>query len=158
MHGTQVRRAISFRRALARYRAKVQELLRKGYRGEELAELFGRVDMMEQGFLKLGHGKYDGIRGIDSVYQRFGNNPEIAIWSPSGVSGGLQAGTLRPPWAGGMASARVARMDQRRIHPGDIWRKPYPRPRAVSGFRPADHRTRHLDSRIAISGLLPNLW
>ena len=64
---------------VARYRAKVQELLRKGYRGEELAELSGRVDMMEQGFLKLGHGKYDGIRGIDSVYQRFGNNPEIAI-------------------------------------------------------------------------------
>jgi len=40
----------------------------KGSRKERLAELSGRIDMMRQGQLRLGAGKYTSIHGIDAVY------------------------------------------------------------------------------------------
>jgi RHS repeat-associated protein len=81
-----VKQYLVSQRRVARYEAKLKQLQASGKRGEKLAELSGRIEMMREGFLRAGHGIYQeqtrvittasgkqirrrvGGKGIDSIY------------------------------------------------------------------------------------------
>jgi hypothetical protein len=65
---------------IARYQSKVDAFYAAGVRGEKLAELQGRVQMLSEGFIKVGPGKWNRSgQGIDSIFRKFDNPTEFAI-------------------------------------------------------------------------------
>jgi hypothetical protein len=107
---------------IARYRARIGQLSDAGWDGERLAELQGRLEMLEGGYLKAGHGKYNSAgHGIDAVYQH-SKSGDVAIleskwratWngtsSPRGVRGLMGRGYGYEQMSDEWVNAVIARM------------------------------------------------